>query len=367
MAIALPPHTQVLPPLPERSAAQGLRAAGVWGGAACPRGGPGQRQTEGDSETAGDKWGGTGTSLPLGRRGSGDGLVTSPRELERSQTCSGSGAGWGIPPPPARALPWAQGPAGEAGRADQAGLSRGQPAAERGRGGTSHAACGDPPPARQRQRPSLSAQPWLGRAPIPAVPSGCARLLRVGCHVWDALSWHPRTGASYPQHPHPHLAAVHDLQLRGLTPLRGPGTRGGTLAAARPGFWLRDPAGETRRETDPAGSAHLGDPARRPSDTDTSRSPRETNPSALEDATPRTPGLPRTPRALPGEERSTGGLAKQDGSGTAPRPGAGGDVTRSSRLRLRDPGTAPGSQHCGEKSGGLSPGLGGERSRGDVG
>lgn len=187
------------------------------------------------------------------------------------------------------------------------------------------------------------------------------------CYHSDSI-----TLANSPLHPQPpssHLAAVHDLQLRGLMPLWGPGALGGALAA-RPGLWLRDPA-EGEAGSGPARSRQLGNPTRQPRNTDTSGSPKETNPSAPEEVTPCTPGLPHTPRALPGEDRSTGGLAKQDGSGTAPRPGSSSDVTRSSRLGLLDPGIGPGSQRCGEKSGGLSPGLGGRavggRNRGDMG
>lgn len=92
MGIGLLPHTQVLLLLPERSAAQGPQAAGVWGGAACPRGGPGQGER--DSETAGGQGGEHGNPPPAGQEGFwAQPCHTSPRELVRSQTCSGSWAG----------------------------------------------------------------------------------------------------------------------------------------------------------------------------------------------------------------------------------------------------------------------------------
>lgn len=61
VGIGLLPHTQVLLPLPECLAAQGPQAAGVWGGVACPRGGPGQRER--DSKTAGGQVGEHGTPV----------------------------------------------------------------------------------------------------------------------------------------------------------------------------------------------------------------------------------------------------------------------------------------------------------------
>lgn len=158
-----------------------------------------------------------------------------------------------------------------------------------------------------------------------------------------------------------HLAAVHDLQLRGLTPLWGPGPLGGDPAARR-GLRLRDPAGERQHQAPlaPGGQGTLhGDRATATSaEAQEKRAPRH---GKMRHPAPQ--GSPH-PRALPGEDGSTGGLAKQDGSGTAPRPGAGSDVTRSSCLGLLDPGIGPGSQRCGEKSGGLSPGPGGQQRGG---
>lgn len=205
VGIGLLPHTQVLLPLPEHSAAPGLRAAGVWGGAACPRGGPGQRER--DSETAGGQCRGTGTGLPLGRRGFGDTRVTEvPESWSAARHAAGPGWAEGPPTLPGRYLGHRvrrERPGGRIrpGRAEGSRLRR------EGEGGQAMQHAETPlPPGRDRDTPpsvhSSGAQPWLGRAPIPvsgqscqvAVP-GCPGCQGVGSHTWDALlSWHPRTG-----------------------------------------------------------------------------------------------------------------------------------------------------------------------------
>lgn len=252
VGIGLLPHTQVLLPLPERSAAPGLRAAGVWGGAACPRGGPGQRER--DSETAGGQCGGTGTAS----RWAGGVLGTpvsqkSPRagaqpDMQRVQ-------GGLRDPPPCLGVTLGT---GSGGRGREGGSGRAEPRAagcgERERGDKPCSMRRPPSRQAETETPPLSAQLWgpalagTGTNPSewPVVPSGRARLPRVprsgiphvGCSAELAPQDRNELSTPCPQHPHPHLAAMHDLHLRGLTPLWGPGTRGGTLAAARAGLWL---------------------------------------------------------------------------------------------------------------------------------
>lgn len=164
-------------------------------GGGWPLRGRGLGRERGPVRQQGDKWRSTGTSLLLGRRGSADTRVTEvPKSWSAARHAAGLGWAEGHTLPPCLDVTLGT---GSGGRGREGGSGRAEPRAagcgERERG-TSHAACGDPPPARQRQRSPLSAQLWgsalagMGTNPNEqrscqvAVP-GCSRCQGVGSHT----------------------------------------------------------------------------------------------------------------------------------------------------------------------------------------
>lgn len=310
---------------------------------------------------------------PWGQRHSSGPSPWPGRRVFGGQRVPGAGAQPGMQdvppgtPTPARALPWAEGPAGGAGTAGRAAPSRGQPAAERRRAGGAVQAVqhAEPPPPPSADPPATIPLAPRRAGPLPSrrgTESARAAPRWLGTRGCLPGNNQPR----YPRQPHPvtaataspHLAAVHVLQLRGAVPPRGPGARGG---AARAGLRLRDPAGHR--------GAGWG-PPRRHRGHRHQRKPKEKTPPMKNEplGTGRcdTPGGQRRGRAAARGGRCEAGRLG-DSMGTAPRPGGAGDVTRSGRLGLLDPGIAPGSQRCGEKSRGLSTARGGNRGDGKGG